>query len=186
MEKTLVANVMTRYPVIANPNESLLSCAKTMVRKKVGSLLLIEKGKLVGFISQKDILWAMVKKPNADFSKIKAIDISPKKIITVKSDATIKEALGKMNKTKFDRLPVVSNGKLEGMITVRDILSFHPEIYPELEEFAKIREEQEKLKRTTLEREKALSEGICEECGEREMLYRVNGMLVCDSCKSSI
>ncbi|MEK6847655.1 MAG: CBS domain-containing protein [Nanoarchaeota archaeon] len=186
MENTLVADVMTRYPVTAKPNESLLSCAKKMVRKTVGSLLLVEDGKLVGFISQKDILWAMIKKPNADFSQIKAIDISPKKIITVKSNSTVKEALGKMNKTKFDRLPVVSNGKLEGMITVRDILSFHPEIYPELEEFAKIREEQEKLKRTGLEKEGVLSDGICEECGEREILYRINGMLVCESCRNSI
>ena len=174
MEKTLVADVMTRYPVTAKPSESLRS------------LLLVEDKKLMGFISQKDILWAMIKKPNADFSKIKAMDISPKKIITVKSNATVKEALGKMNKTKFDRLPVVSNGKLEGMITVRDILSFHPEIYPELEEFARIREEQEKLKRTGLEKEGAFRDGICEECGEREMLYRINGMLVCESCKNSI
>jgi CBS domain-containing protein len=186
MEKTLVADVMTRDPVIAKPNESLLNCAKMMVRKGVGSLLLVENNKLVGFISQKDILWAMVKKPNADFSKIKAIDISPKKIITVRPDSTLREVIIKMNNSKFDRLPVVDGKEITGMITVRDILSFHPEIYPELEEFAKIREEQEKLSRTGLEKEGVLNEGICEECGEREMLYRINGMLVCESCKNSL
>jgi CBS domain-containing protein len=187
MKNILVSDVMTREPVIISPDASLLECAKKMVRKKVGSLLIAENKKLIGFIDQKDILWALVKKSKADLSKIKAIDISPKKIITIKSDASVQETINRMKKLKFEKLPVVDNGKLEGIITVRDILNFHPEIYPELEEFTKIREEAEKLKRiekanTTL----VMPEGICEECGERDSLYRINGMLVCESCKDSI
>lgn len=186
MERVLVADVMTRNPVMANPNESLLSCAKTMVRKKVGSILLVEGKKLVGFISQIDILWALIKKPNIDLSKVQAIDISPKKIATVRPDVNIHEAIKRMNKMKFDRLPVINDGKIMGIITVRDILNFHPEFYPELEEYAKIREEQEKLKRVKRLKDLVVTEdGICEECGERDVLYRVNGMLVCDSCKDS-
>ena len=46
---------MTREPVIVKPDINLLDCAKKMVRKRVGSLLLVEKKKLVGFISEKDI-----------------------------------------------------------------------------------------------------------------------------------
>jgi CBS domain-containing protein len=187
MERVLVADVMTRYPVTAKPNESLLSCAKKMVRKKVGSLLIVENNKLVGFLDQKDILWAMVKKSKADLSKINAIDISPKKIITIKPDSSVSEAMQRMKKFKFEKLPVIDQGKLEGIITVRDILNFHPEFYPELEEFARIREEAEKLKRVEkVKTSSTLGEGICEECGEREMLYRFNGMLVCDSCKNSV
>ncbi len=187
MERVLVADVMTRNPVTANPNDSLLACAKKMVGKDVGSLLLVENGKLLGFIDQSDILWALLKKSKADLSQIKAIDISPKKIATVKPDLSITETIKRMKSLKFERMPVVSAGKLEGMITVKDILNFHPEFYPELEEFAEIREEAEKLKRF----EKAISkpvveEGICEECGEREALYRVNGMLMCESCKNSM
>ena len=68
----------------------------------------------------------------------------------------------------------------------KDILNFHPEVYPELEEFSQIREEVKKLKRVKKARErKGRDEGICEECGNQDILYRFNGMLVCDSCKSS-
>ena len=73
------------------------------------------------------------------------------------------------------------------MITVKDVLGFHKDIYPELEEFIQIREEQEKLGRIKKSKDLAVTQdGICEECGARGPLYRVHGMLICESCKSSI
>jgi len=187
MKNILVADIMTRDPITVRPNINLLECAKKMVKKRVGSLLILDKKNLVGFISQKDILWALIKKSKDDLSTIKAIDISSKKIATIKPFFTVGDAIKKMKKLKFDRLPVVQNRELVGMITAKDILSFNPEFYPELEEFAKIREETEKLKRIKKAKgRKVINEGICEECGNRDVLYRVNGMLICGSCMSSI
>jgi len=186
MENILVADVMTREPVTAKPEDDLLKCARKLVKKKVGSLPLVNKKKLIGFIDDRDILWAIVKKSKKDLFNIKAIDISPKKIITIRPLATVKEAISKMKKLKFKRLPVINNNQLVGIITAKDILNFHPELYPELEEFARIREETKKLKRIKKAKERTPVEGICEECGERDFLYRVNGMLVCESCKDSI
>jgi CBS domain-containing protein len=187
MKVILVADIMTRDPVSASPDDSLLVCAKKMVGKKVGSVLLIKKKRLVGIITQKDLLWAMIKKPSSEMSKIKAIDISKKKIATIKPMATIEEALNKMKKTKFERLPVLQDGELVGVITTKDILSFKPEFYPEMEEFEQIRDEQEKLKRIKSSQNKRIfGEGICEECGNKEFLYKINGALICESCKNSL
>ena len=185
MRNVLVADIMTREPVTTKPSTSLLECARKMVKKKVGSLLITEGKKLVGFISEKDILWALVKQSKKELSSIKVIDISPKKIATIKPSATIQETLGKMKKLKFDRLPVIQEGELVGMITVRDILSFNPEFYPELEEFAQIREETQKLKRVKKKHE-TLVEGICAECGNQGLLHRENGMMICSSCGEDI
>ena len=187
MKSTLVADIMTREPFTIGVDTSLLECAKIMVRKKVGSLPIVDKKQLVGFISQSDVLWAFVKNPRADPAKIKARDLSPKKIATLRPDASIEEAIRRMNKLRFDKFPVLKGKELLGIITVKDILSFHPEIYPELEELSEIRDEQEKLKRIKMTRDLAVTEdGICEECGKRDALYRIHGMLVCDSCRSSI
>ena len=184
MNNISISNVMTRDPVVVKPETNLLECAKKMVRKRVGSLLLVDKKKLVGFISEKDILWALIKKSKDDLSKIKAIDISSRKIATIKPTTTIQEAIEKMKKLKFERLPVIQEGKLVGMVTVKDILNFHPEVYPELEEFAKIREEAEKLKR--MKETKKRKTGTCEECGNVDLLYLTNGTLLCESCKNSL
>jgi len=184
MTNVLVANVMTREPVIIKPETDLLECAKKMVKKRVGSLLIVDKKRLVGFISEKDILWALIKKSKEDLSKIRAIDISPRKIATIKPTTTVQQAIEKMKKFKFERFPVIYNGKLVGIVTVKDILNFHPEFYPELEEFAKIREESEKLKR--IKKAKKRKTGICEECGKFEILQIIDGSLICENCKNKI
>jgi CBS domain-containing protein len=184
MKKVLVADVMTRDPVTIPPEADLFECAKKMVKKKVGNLLIVKEKKLVGFISESDILWAFTKKSPENLKKVKAIEISPKKIATIKPETTLTEAIEKMKKSKFERLPVVQNNILIGIITAKDILNFNPEVYPELEEFAKIRQETEKLKRIK-EAEKR-HEGICEECGNQGFLFRHNGMLICESCKDSV
>ena len=187
MKQILVSDVMTRNPITIKPSTNLLECARKMVRKRLGSLLIVDKKKLIGFISQRDILWALIKKSKKDLSKIKAVDISPKKIATIRSSITIKEVIKRMNKLKFDRLPVVDKGELIGIITVKDVLNFHPELYPELEELAKIREETTKLKRIKkVKSREFIRDGICEDCGTQDILYRINGMLICESCKSSI
>jgi len=184
MKKVLVADIMTREPVTIPPDDDLLECAKKMVKKKDGSLIIIENKKLVGFISQRDILWALIKKSNADLTKVKAIEISPKKIAIIKPNCTIDEAIEKMKKLKFERLPVIHENKLVGVLTAKDILNFHPEVYPEMEEFARVKEEVDKLKR--IKKAEKRSNGVCEECGNEGILFRVNGMLVCESCKDSV
>ena len=183
MKDILVSDIMTRDPIIIKSDATLLECARKMVRKRVGSLLIVHKKKLIGFISQKDILWALIKKSKEDLSKIKALDISPKKIAKIKPSRTLEEAINKMKKLKFERLPVIHEGELVGMITIRDILNFNPEIYPEMGEFSKIREETKKLKR--VKSKSAVQEGMCEGCGNHDILHRFNGMLVCESCRDS-
>ena len=92
MENIVVADLMTRDPATISPKKSLLEAAKIMVRKRVGSLPIVNDNCLVGFITQKDILWALIKKSKKDLATIKTIDISPKKIAVIKPDAIIKDA----------------------------------------------------------------------------------------------
>lgn len=185
MLRILVSDIMTREPITAKPDTTLLDCAKKLVRERTGSLLLVDKKKLVGIISKHDILWAIIKKSPADLGNIRAIDISPRKIATIKPTATVEEAIKKIKETKFERLPVIKDKELVGLITVKDILSFKPEFYPELDELAEIREESRKLKLVEKSKEKGEGiEGICDECGEYGTLYPSKGMWICEGCKN--
>jgi len=185
MKKVLVSDIMTRNPEIINPNTNILDCAKRMVKKRIRSLMIVDKKKLIGFISQRDVLWAMIKKSRKDLSKIRAIDIGIKKVITIKPNATLEEALEKMKRSKFRRLPVMHENELVGIVTIRDILSFHPELYPELDEVNKIKEETEKLKRIKKAKSREfMHEGNCEECGTTDILQKIDGRLLCIGCAS--
>ena len=181
MREIIVADIMTREPIKTKPETNLLECAKIMVKNKVGSLPLVDNKELKGFISQYDILWVISKKSKRHLKDIKAIDISQRKIITIRPTATVKEAFQKIKKLKLRKLPVVQEKELVGMITIRDILNFSPEFYPEMDELLKIREEAQKLKRI----KQRGKEGICEECGNQDTLFNFNGMVVCESCMNS-
>jgi CBS domain-containing protein len=184
MNNIMVSDLMTQDPITISPDTNLLECIKKMVKKRVGSLLIAKDKKLVGLVSEHDILWALTKKLPSDLSKIKAIDISPRKIATIKPNAQLEEAWRKMKKLKFERLPVIKEKELVGLITAKDILNFHPELFRELDEFAQIREESRKLKALKkVKYSQEVTEGICEECGNQEILYRVHGNLICSSCK---
>jgi CBS domain-containing protein len=184
MPNISVAEVMTRNPVTISPNSSVLDCAKKMIKEKVGSLLITENKKLVGFLSESDILKAIVNYPERDdLKKLMAVEISSKKLITTKPSESLKEAIEKMKKTKFGRLPVILDGNLVGMITMKDILNFNPELYPELEELDEIKEEENKMRRLKFKVSSKEEEGICEECGNQDALYSVNGLIVCSSCR---
>lgn len=187
MKKISVSDVMTRNANTIGKEANLLECAKRMVRKRTGSLVLTDGKYLAGFISNKDILWALIKQPNADLSTIKAKDISPRKIHTIKYSENLEYAINKMKKLKIFRLPVVNGKELVGILTMKDILNFHPELYGDLKEASSIREEEEKLARLNQHQDRddeADDWGICEECGEKDSLYREEGSLVCSSCLS--
>lgn len=186
MNHVLVSDIMTRQVISVKPETNLLDCAKVLIKKRVGSLILAEGKKIKGFLSTQDILWAIVKKAKSDLSKIKASDISPRKIITIKPEASLDEAIKKIKKFKFQKLPVIKNGEIIGIISLRDIVTFYPEMNDQFKELEDVKEETDKLKRLEGSRDIiVVRDGICEECGDRGPLYRMNGMLVCASCMSS-
>jgi CBS domain-containing protein len=179
-----VGDIMTRSFISVNPNTNLIDCAREMMRKRVGSLVLKDGQKLVGLLTEKDIIWAMTKKGANGLGKIKAKEIASKKIATIKPSADVYEAMERMKKLKFRRLPVVVNNNVIGMLTLKDVLRIEPSLFSDINKIGEIREESEKLKRVKGERWS--SEGLCEECGNFDVLYRVDNRLMCLSCKDEM
>ncbi len=176
-----VGDLMTRNFVYVSPDTDLKKCAKTMVKKRVGSLIIKEGDTLKGILTEKDIIWAIVKKSKKDLDKILAKDLMKRKDVVIKPSADIVEALERMKKKKIRRLPVVENKKVIGMLTIKDILRIDPGLYELIAENMKIKEETEKLKRgekMRIERK----QGLCEECGEFDLLYNDDGRWLCWDC----
>jgi len=173
---------MTRNFIHVTPDTDLKICAKTMVKKRVGSLLIKQEDKLKGILTEKDIVWAVVKKSYNDLENIKAKDLMKRKLVTIKPGADITEAMKKFKKKKLRRLPVVEKGKLIGLITTNDILRIDPGLFQAIAETIKIKEEKSKFKRHGIQAER--KSGICEECGIFELLYQDETQWLCDECYS--
>lgn len=175
-----VGDLMTRNFIHVAPETDLRQCAKTMVKKRVGSLIIKEGDKLKGILTEKDIIWAIVKKSKKDLKNIQAKALMRRKVVTIKPGADITDAMQKFKKKKIRRLPVVENGKLIGFLTTKDILKIDPGLYQMIAETVKIREETAKLKRSDIEAPR--KQGICEECGDYDILYHDEAQWLCDKC----
>jgi CBS domain-containing protein len=178
-----VGDIMTRnYSSIA-PDKNLNECAKLMLTKKVGNLVVEEKKNILGIIAERDIIWAVVKKQ--DLSKIKVRQIMTKRVITISPSNDIYEAVNRMNGKHVKILPVVMNKRVVGVLTIKDILRVEPSLFELTTSSFDIREEKEKMKRKNLSSTGMgfVKEGICDECKEQDILYNMDGRLICDSCR---
>ena len=169
-----VGDVMTRKLVFAKPDDNLIECAKKMVKNRIGSLLVGDKGKLKGMLIEKDIIWALTKK-SGKLEGVKAINVAHKKISTIKPSSDIYEALSRMKKTRYRWLPVTEKGRVVGLLTINDILRIQPNLFDLVKDMLTIR-------RVKVPKESE-KEGICDKCGLYEVLYEKNGKLICSGCK---
>ncbi|WP_069792054.1 CBS domain-containing protein [Cyanobacterium sp. IPPAS B-1200] len=146
MNKT-VADIMTPSPITVNPDTPLNEAITILAEKKLSGLPVVDKdNKLVGVISESDLMWQetgvepppyimildsviYLQNPNRYEKDVhKALgqsvgEVMTNKPITVKVDDTVKKAAQIFHEKKISRLPVVDgNGNVVGIVTQGDII----------------------------------------------------------------
>ncbi|MEW6615493.1 MAG: CBS domain-containing protein [Thermodesulfobacteriota bacterium] len=125
-----VKDIMSEEVITLEVDEELSLADDIMQLGRIRHLPVVENGKLVGIISQRDLFKSSLasvmgfgEKAKRDFLKTVAVkEVMVKKVITISPDADIKEAGRIMLEKKIGCLPVVGNDKLVGLITETDIL----------------------------------------------------------------
>ena len=115
-------------------NLTIQDAAQAMVDSKVDSILVFEKNKIIGMVTEKDILYDVVAKGlDPSETTLKAITKSP--IISINKSAPVKEALEIMKKNDIRRLVVMDKRPI-GLITQKQVcgnLRNNNFLLPELE-----------------------------------------------------
>ncbi|MBI2173438.1 MAG: CBS domain-containing protein [Candidatus Aenigmarchaeota archaeon] len=141
-----ISDVMSRKVVSVSPEESFSGAVRKLSSKNITGMPVVSGGKVVGVVTQSDIIRSLdvfsrindasdaaaVRKllKDADVSKDavrkvrnrKVKDIMSRKIVTVDGGKSIYEAAKLINRNSIDRLPVVSGGRLVGIITKKDLI----------------------------------------------------------------
>jgi CBS domain-containing protein len=117
---------MNRKVVIAKPETTIKEASEVMDKLHIGSLIVVEGGKIIGIVTGSDILKAVSESRNLDTENIKTIMSKEVKIID--PDKKIEDAVDIMVENKIKRLPVVENEKLVGIITASDIIVVEPKL----------------------------------------------------------
>ena len=115
-----VRDAMTENPRSIVASASVVEAARLMREEDIGSLPIIDDGKLVGMITDRDIA-TMVVAEVADPETTSVGDVSSRDPISVEPDKDIEEALQLMARHQVRRLPVVENGRLVGIVAQADI-----------------------------------------------------------------
>ena len=101
---------------------SAQQCAVKMTKERVGCLIVLEKKEPVGIITERGFA-DLVKKGNFDCKKVTAQNFMTKPIISIDIDATYEKALRLFEKEDIKRMPVVDDGDVAGLLTLRNLIT---------------------------------------------------------------
>lgn len=110
-------------PVIGlNPADTLDRAVTLMMEHRIGSLVVTDDdGKLVGILSERDLLKILHQK-HAMWCPQTAADAMTPDPYVCDPDSTLEEVMNLMVEHNIRHLPVVYKGKLEGMLSITDIV----------------------------------------------------------------
>ena len=106
---------------VIEPGWTVRTAAQRMAERNIGAVAVVEKGALAGVFSERDIMSRVVAKGlNPDSTEVS--DVMSRELVVAAPTEDVLSAIQKMHSIGSRHLPVVDEGKLVGMISIRDLL----------------------------------------------------------------
>jgi CBS domain-containing protein len=116
-----VVELMNKNVVTCNPLETLTVIVNKFELFNVSGMPVVEKGKLVGIICQSDILKTL-KEEGRNLQELSVKDVMVEDVITVPPTESVVEAAKIMIEKQINRIPIVENSVVIGIVTRTDIV----------------------------------------------------------------
>lgn len=170
-----VKEIMKKYVITVDPEASIADVSRIMTNNRVGSLVVMKGNKPVGIVTDSDIVTVVAEGKNPKRVKVK--DLEQKRFISASPNDTMLHVIKLMVKNGIKRVPIIENGKLEGIVSDKEILLVSPELIEVLSEKLRARVGMVAGPRQTIS-------GICENCGNySDELNNVSGKWFCEDCR---
>jgi CBS domain-containing protein len=106
---------------VIEPGWTVRTAAERMTERNIGAVAVVDDGRLAGVFSERDIMSRVVAK-GLDPDDTAVDTVMTRDLVVAEPTENVDAALQKMHSIKARHLPVVANGKLVGMISIRDLL----------------------------------------------------------------
>jgi CBS domain-containing protein len=108
------------------PDERLTDAVRRLGEKRIGALVVVEDGRIVGIISERDVIYCLKDHgaPALDWAIDRAMS-SP--AITVGPDTDVLAALALITQRRIRHLPVVEGGEIRGIVSIGDLVKHRME-----------------------------------------------------------
>jgi CBS domain-containing protein len=133
---TLEQVLRHRNLLTAHPADPVLEVLRRMTHAKVGAVTILDGEKLVGVFSERDLMTRVVV-PGRDPATTRVDDVMSRDVTTAELRETRAECLEKMQSRGCRHLPVMADGRVIAMLSMRDLLS--DEIEEQVEEIRHLR-----------------------------------------------
>jgi CBS domain-containing protein len=133
----LARDIMSRPVETIEVGSSVMEAVVRMNKSKHGSIMVTEKDKLVGIITERDILERIVER-FLDPRKTKVNEIMSSPVITIPPDTSIEDAAKIMTEKNIKKLPVIENDTLVGIVTSMDLVKAGPKLLVLLEDLLRL------------------------------------------------
>jgi len=118
------------------PADSVMAALQIMADRNIGFLVVLDGGKLVGVLSERDCARrVLLAKKSPETTPV--ADVMAHEVVTVDPSRTFADCLRLMHQHGFRHLPVMDNGKVTAVLSVRDLMGeaveYHKKVIAELE-----------------------------------------------------
>lgn len=114
-----VSDVMTQASITEVPTDTLRAAAERMWAQQTGSLLVMEDGRLVGIVTERDVLRAVARGMDPDATTIR--DVMTADVLTARPDTPLRDVAREMAHRWIRHLPVMEGPKVVGVVSMRDV-----------------------------------------------------------------
>ena len=122
----------------ARPDDTVFEALQQLAEYEVGALMVMDHGKLVGVISERDYTRKVALQGRSS-KETKVKDIMTRDVLSVTPATRTRACMALMSEKKIRHLPVLDGGTVVGMISIRDIMddiiADHEETIAQLESY---------------------------------------------------
>ena len=116
-----VNDIMVRKVVTAKAATTLTEIARLMRKNRIGSVIIVKDRKPTGILTESDFIKLVAR--GTDMKNAVAEDFMNRNVVTCEASITVIDALMVMRSERIRHLPVVKNGNLVGVISIRDLIA---------------------------------------------------------------
>ena len=122
MEEPISA-VAGHQPIVVAPDTTVGEAVRSMKQRRIGCVLVVSNGKLVGIFTERDLLLKLIGTGKA-LDELYVRDYMTPGPETVEAADSLRIALNKMSVGGFRHIPVVAEGMVTGLVTAKDALKY--------------------------------------------------------------
>lgn len=122
-----IKDIMNTDVKTVKPNSNIKEASQSMCENRIGCLVVVKRGRMVGILTERDIIRRVVAEDLVP-SKTRVDDIMTTEVVMIEPERDVEDAAEIMTRREIKKLPVISDDRLVGIVTLVDICAVQPEM----------------------------------------------------------